>query len=105
MILHSGNKKKLICNPYNSHGCVLIFPYPTGNVKGHVQKYWLEKYIFEKIILRYFPLGLLHFVFGNQTLFVVVVVIVVCLFVLDTSHCLWGLSSLTPQGPDLGPWQ
>ena len=101
MILHNGNKKKLICNPYNSHGCLLIFPYPT--VKGHVQKYWLEKYIFEEIILRYFPLGFLHFVFRNQTLFVVFVV-VVCLFVLDASHCLWGLSSLTPQGPDFGPW-
>ena len=78
MILHNGNKKKLIRNLYNSHGCLLIFPYPTGNVKGHVQKYRLKKYIFEEIILRYFPLGLLHFVFGNQTLFVVV--IVVCLF-------------------------
>ena len=28
-----------------------------------------------------------------------------CLFILDASHCLWGLSSLTPEGPDVGPLQ
>lgn len=94
-------KQELICNPFDTHGCLLIFPYPTGTVKGYVWKYWLEKYIFEEIILRYFPLGLFPFVFRNQNL--VVVVIVVCLFILDASHCLWGLNSLTPEGPDLGP--
>lgn len=97
-------KQELICNPFDSHGCLLIFSYPTGTVKGHVQNYWLEKHIFEEIILRYFPLSLLPFVFRNQTLFFVVV-IVVCLFILDAPHCLWGLSSLTPEGPDLSPLQ
>lgn len=86
MILQNGNKKELICNPFDSHGCLLIFPYPTGTVKGHVHKYWLEKHIFEKIILRYFPLGLLPFVFRNQTLFVVAVV-VVCSFWMHPTAC------------------